>query len=124
MSKYVKNLITDELKRRLAEADETEGALSSAEHALGTATQATQDSLTVAIEGYSSTSRGETILFNGGSLPARYLSLTMKELESSLLGSGLIGQACFKETIALFDNPRFWTFQNSYVTTTAQKPLG
>jgi hypothetical protein len=67
---------------------------------------------------------GETILFNGGSLPARYLSLTMKELENSLLGSGLIGEACFKETMALFDNPRFWTFQNSYITTTAQKPSG
>jgi hypothetical protein len=51
-------------RRRLAEADEADGVLSSAEHALGAATQATQDSLTVAIEGYSSTSRGETILFN------------------------------------------------------------
>jgi SAM-dependent methyltransferase len=65
---------------------------------------------------------GETILFNGGSLPARYLSLTMKELEGSLLGSGLIGETCWKEAMALFENPRFWSWQNSYVTTMARKP--
>jgi hypothetical protein len=53
--------------RRRAAAEESEtpvGVLESTEHALGTATQATQDSLTVAIEGYSSASKGETILFN------------------------------------------------------------
>ena len=54
-------------RRRLAQAsesDESGGVLSSAEHALAATTKATQDSLTVAIEGYSSTSKGETILFN------------------------------------------------------------
>jgi hypothetical protein len=65
---------------------------------------------------------GETILFNGGSLPARYLKLTMTELEGALLGSGLIGPTTWKEALALFDNPGFWTWQNSYVTTTARKP--
>ena len=65
---------------------------------------------------------GETILFNGGSLPARYLELTMKELDRSLLESGLIGQTVWNEAIALFDNSRFWTWQNSYVTTTGHKP--
>jgi SAM-dependent methyltransferase len=35
---------------------------------------------------------GETILFNGGSLAASYLKLTMEELKPSLLDSGLIGQ--------------------------------
>ena len=65
---------------------------------------------------------GETILFDGGSLPARYLKLTMTELEKSLLGSGLIGPTAWNETMALFDNPQFWTWQNSYVTTTGRKP--
>jgi hypothetical protein len=54
-------------RRRVAEAaqaDQPSGVLSSAEHALGAATQATQDSLTVAIEGYSAASKRETILFN------------------------------------------------------------
>ncbi len=54
-------------RRRLAEAEEaaeSSGVLSSAEHALAATTKATQDSLTVAIEGYTSTSKGETILFN------------------------------------------------------------
>ncbi len=31
---------------------------------------------------------GETILFDGGSLPARYLKLTMQELQAPLLASG------------------------------------
>ena len=65
---------------------------------------------------------GETILFDGGSLPARYLGLTMKELETSLLGSGLIGQTVWNEAMALLDNAQFWTWQNSYVTTTGHKP--
>jgi SAM-dependent methyltransferase len=65
---------------------------------------------------------GETILFNGGSLPARYLSLTMRELERSLLGSGRIGQADWNEAMTLLENPAFWTWQNSYVTTTGRKP--
>jgi SAM-dependent methyltransferase len=65
---------------------------------------------------------GETILFDGGSLPARYLRLTMEELEPSLLGSGLIGATVWKEAMALFENARFWTWQNCYVTTTGRKP--
>ena len=65
---------------------------------------------------------GETILFDGGSLPARYLSLTMKELEASLTGSGLIGPTVWTEAMALLDNPQFWTWQNCYVTTTGRKP--
>ncbi len=65
---------------------------------------------------------GETILFNGGSLPARYLGLTMRELEGPLRGSGLIGQGVWAEAMALFDNPRFWTWQNSYVATIGRKP--
>jgi SAM-dependent methyltransferase len=68
------------------------------------------------------TVHGETILFNGGSLPARYLKLTMDELGESLLGSGLIGRAVWDEAIALFDNAQFWTWQNSYVATSARKP--
>jgi SAM-dependent methyltransferase len=65
---------------------------------------------------------GETILFNGGSLPARYLKLTMQELEPALLGSGLIGATAWSEAMALLDNPRLWTWQNSYVTTAARRP--
>jgi hypothetical protein len=65
---------------------------------------------------------GETILFNGGSLPARYLKLTMEEVGQSILASGLIGQTVWSEAMALFDNPRFWTWQNSYVTTSGRKP--
>jgi SAM-dependent methyltransferase len=65
---------------------------------------------------------GETMLFGGGSLPARYLKLTMQELRTSLLGSGLIGETTWNETMALFDNAQFWTWQNCYVTTTAHKP--
>jgi len=65
---------------------------------------------------------GETILFDGGSLPARYLSLTMKELEASLTGSGLIGPTVWTEAMALLDNPQFWTWQNCYVTTSGRKP--
>ena len=54
-------------RRRIAEArndDAPASVLESAEHALGAASQATQDSLKVAIEGYSSAPKGETILFN------------------------------------------------------------
>ncbi len=65
---------------------------------------------------------GETILFDGGSLPARYLKLTMQELEASLVGSGLIGPTAWAEVLATFDNPKFWTWQNSYVTTSGRKP--
>lgn len=65
---------------------------------------------------------GETILFNGGSLPARYLKLTMQELEAGLVGSGLIGATAWREAMALLDNPAFWTWQNCYVTTSGRKP--
>ena len=53
-------------RRRVAEqaVDASSGVIESAEHAIGAATQATADSLTVAIEGYSAASRRETILFN------------------------------------------------------------
>ena len=67
---------------------------------------------------------GETILFNGGSLPARYLKTTMEELQTSLLGSGLIGRSAWDETMALFDTAAFWTWQNAYVVTTGRKPEG
>ena len=52
------------VRRRAAEATTGDGVRESAEHAIGAATQATQDTVTVAIEGYSETPRGETILFN------------------------------------------------------------
>jgi hypothetical protein len=54
-------------RRRVGEArspGEPQTVLESAEHALGAATQATQDSLTVAIEGYTAAPKGEAILFN------------------------------------------------------------
>jgi hypothetical protein len=53
-------------RRRLAaeESSESEGVRESAEHALGAATKATQDSITVALEGYSAAPKSETVLFN------------------------------------------------------------
>jgi hypothetical protein len=53
-------------RRRSAaeEAPEPETVLESAEQALGTATKATADSITVALEGYSAAPKGETVLFN------------------------------------------------------------
>jgi hypothetical protein len=51
-------------RRTVAEEPEPAGVLSSAEQALGAATHATADTVTVAIEGYSAASRGETVLFN------------------------------------------------------------
>jgi SAM-dependent methyltransferase len=65
---------------------------------------------------------GETILFNGGSLPARYLRLTMEEIGQSIRASGLVGQTVWSEAMALFDNEHFWTWQNSYVTTSGRTP--
>ena len=65
---------------------------------------------------------GETILFNGGSLAARYLKLTMEELAESIVASGLVGKSTWSETMDLFENPRFWTWQNAYVTTAGRKP--
>jgi hypothetical protein len=52
------------LARRRAATTSSDGVLESAEQALGAATQATQDTVVVAREGYSETPRGETILFN------------------------------------------------------------
>jgi hypothetical protein len=46
----------------------------------------------------------------------------MEELKPSLLDSGLIGQTDWTVAMACFDNPLFWTWQNSYVTTTGRKP--
>ena len=52
-------------RRRLAaEEGASGGVLESAEHALEAAASATQDSLTVAREGYSAASKRETVLFN------------------------------------------------------------
>ena len=53
-------------RRRQAARDSgsAESVLESAEHALETATKATQDSITVALEGYSAAPKGETVLFN------------------------------------------------------------
>jgi hypothetical protein len=58
--------VTRMARRRIAAAEEQEaaGVLESAEHALGTATQATHDSITVAIEGYTAAPKHETVLFN------------------------------------------------------------
>ena len=46
----------------------------------------------------------------------------MQELATALLQSGLIGRAAWEEAMTLFDNPSFWTWQNSYVTTAGRKP--
>jgi hypothetical protein len=51
-------------RRRTAEAGEASSVLESAEHALGAATLATQDTVKVAVEGYSTAPRRETVLFN------------------------------------------------------------
>lgn len=67
---------------------------------------------------------GETILYQGGSLTARYLASTMGELQTSLLGSGFISQTTWDDAMALFDNTDFWSWQNSYVTTVARRPAG
>jgi hypothetical protein len=51
-------------RRRAAEPHQAGTVLESAEHALGTATLATQDTVKVAVEGYVAAPRGETVLFN------------------------------------------------------------
>jgi hypothetical protein len=53
-------------RRRMAAEGSSQSAtvLESAEHALGAATQATQDSITVALEGYQAAPKHETVLFN------------------------------------------------------------
>jgi hypothetical protein len=48
--------------------------------------------------------------------------LTFEELRGQILASGLITRALWNETMALFDNPSFWTWQNSFVATSARKP--
>jgi len=55
-------------------------------------------------------------------LPARYLRLTMEEMGQSIRASGLVSQTVWSEAMALFDNEHFWTWQNSYVTTSGRKP--
>ncbi len=51
------------VRRRSATADST-GVIETAEHAIEAATLATQDTVTVAREGYAAASRRETVLFN------------------------------------------------------------
>ncbi len=51
-------------RRHVPEAPEAGGVIETAEHALEAATLATQDTVTVAIEGYTAAPKGETILFN------------------------------------------------------------
>lgn len=65
---------------------------------------------------------GETILYQGGSLTARYLESTMRELREPLLTSGFISPSVWNDAMALFGNAEFWTWQNSYVTTVARRP--
>ena len=43
-------------------------------------------------------------------------------MEASLRASGLISDTVWRETMALLDNPRFWTWQNSYVATAGRTP--
>ena len=52
------------VRRRSAASSGGDTVLESAEHALGAAGQAGQDTVKVALEGYSETPRGETVLFN------------------------------------------------------------
>jgi hypothetical protein len=56
--------VTRMARRRADEIPSDAGVLETAERALEAATHATQDSLTVAIEGYTATPRHETVLFN------------------------------------------------------------
>jgi hypothetical protein len=51
-------------RRRAGELPEGETVLDTAEHALAAAGEATSDTVSIAIEGYEATPRGETILFN------------------------------------------------------------
>jgi hypothetical protein len=51
-------------RRVKEEPPPAESVLDTAEHAIGAAGLATQDTATVAIEGYEATPRGETVLFN------------------------------------------------------------
>lgn len=67
---------------------------------------------------------GETILYQGGSLAARYLESTMRELQQSILSSGFVSKGVWDDAMALFGNAEFWSWQNSYVTTVGQRPAG
>ncbi|MFL5871426.1 MAG: hypothetical protein ACJ75R_10115 [Solirubrobacterales bacterium] len=51
-------------RRRTSQAPQAHSVLESAEHALGAATLATQDTVKVAVQGYSAATRRETVLFN------------------------------------------------------------
>jgi len=51
-------------RRRTGASPSESGVIETAEHALEAATQATQDTVTVAIEGYVAAPKSETILFN------------------------------------------------------------
>jgi len=51
-------------RRRRRDRPEAEGTIESAAHAIETASLATADTVTVALEGYESAPRGETALFN------------------------------------------------------------
>ena len=51
-------------RRRTGPSSSESGVIETAEHALEAATQATQDTVTVAIEGYVAAPKSETILFN------------------------------------------------------------
>lgn len=64
---------------------------------------------------------GETILYQGDSLVARYWEQTLQELRDPLLSSGFISQTTWDDAMALFVNEKFWTWQNSYVTTIGRR---
>jgi hypothetical protein len=51
-------------RRRVKQEPSPETVIGTAEHAIGAAGLATQDTVTVAAEGYEATPRGETVLFN------------------------------------------------------------
>ena len=51
-------------RRRVQAAETPAGMLDTAEHAIATAGQATQDTVAVVVEGYGAASRSETVLFN------------------------------------------------------------
>ncbi len=65
---------------------------------------------------------GETILYPGNSVVARYWELTLRELEGPIRESGLVTDTVWDEAMTLLHNPRFWSWQNCYVTTTARRP--
>jgi SAM-dependent methyltransferase len=66
---------------------------------------------------------GETMLFNGGSVAARYWKLTLEELGETIVASRLVARTTLDVTMALLDNADFWTWQNSYVAASGRKPL-